>query len=995
MDRPSRIALLCAWILLLPFGVQRIQASEAEQILEQLRAPGSLRLEGAIEVKDIHAEIGLASLYLDEGILFLADPIAGRSVEMVFLGSGRLSAVPPDPVEKGQLELFTGEERLNASFQQAILVVPGDAAAEALLSDRKAAAVPTKIRSQAKELFDHWRSSPERRHISPNGPLLLDALGDPAMSSYFVGWFHDADRGDFLYMVEPDEFEQITLGQFVPMELTRLERWKIRGTIHNEQRRGRFIGMGIADLGTWDTWLSASMLDAEGAPAPAASPYEPLHYTIDATLDKKLKISGKTTIRLRAEVGDRRGVRMALFPDLQVTSTRDGNGQPLAFLQELGDLTIALPQGLAAGSELDVVIEFAGRILERTDSKTFALLSTAAWYPRVGTIDRATYDVTLRYPTKFDLLGSGRRIEYEPERGGVTRERRVFELPSPDFSFEIGDFQIEEIRSGEVTITVAFDRQSKQLGEAIRQQILDTVRESFEFYSEHYGPYPLDHMTVVTAPRSFSQGFFGFVTLSDDAMHSWGLLGLLLGVEDRRTIIAHEIAHQWWGNVIGWRSYRDQWLSEAMANHAALLFARQRKEGGRRVSRGPLTGAKRALLRTMDDGRTVESLGPLVLGLRLNSSRHEDAYNPIVYQKGAMVLDMLSRMFREEVFLEMLRRLIQAGETQLSTEEFLAAIQHMSGVNLDTFGRQFIYGTGLPQIDYTFEIVERSPGTWEVRGESKPRAPYRVEYEVVKSSSGFDVVRNSLTEMNIDDLEMMLPFTILAKPHAGESEDPEEQLFLSGRIGIKGSTSTFSVETEYEPLDFWFDRDGEALATFSCETRYPKRVLLRRGRTLAVAGSWDEAEATYRAALASPDRRNTAEEKQGEPKEEEETGEPSEASLARDVELHLLLADLYLDQGREQDAIQAIAIAEELGKSKRIAWERDMERLQNRMALRKGEYNRVYRQLRRIVYHDLSHTTTENLLFLAVAAREQGHRLEAERALQFAQERGANVSLLE
>jgi Peptidase family M1 domain len=992
MEHPSRMSVLCAWILLLPFGTQNIQASEAEQILEQLRAPASLRPEGAIEVNDVHAGIGLASLHLEEGILFLAEPIAGRTVEMVFLGSGRLVADPPDPLEKSQLELFTGEERLSASFQQAILVVPGDAAAEALLSDRKAAAVPTEVRSEAEELFDRWRSSPERRNISPHGPLLLDALGDPAMSSYFVGWFRDADRGDFLYTVEPDEFEQITLGQFVPMELGRLERWKLRGTIHNEQRRGRFIGMGIEDLGTWDTWLSASLRDASGIPAPSTSPYEPIHYTIDATLDKKLQIRAKATIHLRAEVGDRRGVRMALFPDLQVTSTTDGNGQSLPFLQELGDLTIALPRAPAAGSELTVVVEFGGRILERTDSKTFALLSTATWYPRVGTINRATYDVTLRYPTKFDLLGSGLRIEHESERGGVTRERRVFEIPSPDFSFEIGDFQIDELRSGEVTITVGFDRQSKQLDEGIRQQILDTVRESFEFYSERYGPYPLDHMTVVTSPRSFSQGFFGFVTLSDDAMHSWGLLGLLLGLEDRRWVVAHEIAHQWWGNVIGWRSYRDQWLSEAMANHAAILFARHRKEGKKGVSLGPLIGAKRALLKKMKDGRTVESLGPLVLGLRLNSSRHEDAYYPIVYQKGAMVLDMLSRMFREETFLEMLRRLIQAGETQLSTEEFLAAIQHMSGVNLDTFGRQFIYGTGLPHIDYTFEIVERSPGIWEVRGQSRPRALYRVEYEVVKTSSGFDVVRNPLTEMNIDDLEMMLPFTILAKPLAGESEDPEEQLLLSGRIGIKGSSSTFSVETEYEPLDFWLDRDGEALAVFSCESRYPKRVLLRRGRALAVAGSWDEAEATYRAALAAPDRRDTAEENQGDPKEEEETGE---ASLGRDVALHLLLADLYLDQGREQDAVQAIAIAEELGKSNRIRWVRDLDRLRNRMALRKGDYREVYRQLRRIVYHDLSYTTTEDLLFLAVAAREQGHRLEAERALQFAQERRANVSALE
>ena len=127
--------------------------------------------------------------------------------------------------------------------------------------------------------------------------------------------------------------------------------------------------------------------------------------------------------------------------------------------------------------------------------------------------------------------------------------------------------------------------------------------------------------SYVVTPRFFSQALLGFVTLSALMMADDARWALWLGLEDPRTVVAHEIAHQWWGHQVGWQGYRDQWLSEAMANYAAVLYGRNELGGDLRFAQGPTSGWQESLLAETEDGRPIESLGPLVLGARLISSR--------------------------------------------------------------------------------------------------------------------------------------------------------------------------------------------------------------------------------------------------------------------------------------------------------------------------------------------------------------------------------------
>src|SRR5690606_41036364 len=139
-----------------------------------------------------------------------------------------------------------------------------------------------------------------------------------------------------------------------------------------------------------------------------------------------------------------------------------------------------------------------------------------------------------------------------------------------------------------------------------------------------------------STPRDFSQSLPGLVTLSNPMMADLGWLGALAGVEDRRTVVVHELAHQWWGHLVGWRGYRDQWLSEAMANYAAVAWARATLPAGERPVFGPTARWRAALEAETADGRTIESLGPLVAGFRLASSKSAEAYAAIGDRKSVV-----------------------------------------------------------------------------------------------------------------------------------------------------------------------------------------------------------------------------------------------------------------------------------------------------------------------------------------------------------------------
>ena len=163
--------------------------------------------------------------------------------------------------------------------------------------------------------------------------------------------------------------------------------------------------------------------------------------------------------------------------------------------------------------------------------------------------------------------------------------------------------------------------------------------------------------------------------------------------------LAHELAHQWWGQAVGWKNYHEQWLSEGFAQYFAALYGRQVR--GDRVFSDMLRQFRRWSLSQSDQG-------PIHLGYRLGHIKSDlRVYRAIVYNKGAAVLHMLRRLLGDEAFFAGLRRFYDDRRFQKAgTDDLERALEAESGRTLDRFFERWIYGNDIPRIGFKSTIGE-------------------------------------------------------------------------------------------------------------------------------------------------------------------------------------------------------------------------------------------------------------------------------------------------
>jgi hypothetical protein len=789
----SQSLLLILWAFM---STGPVWAQQSPRDLHGKIKNASLDTARTVRIQDVRLQTGMAVLIIEDGLLFPAAPLGERTAEMVFMGRGRLLLEPPDEIEAGQLGLFTGGRILDAAFTEAIFVVGRDAASDILLDREPAGGIDQARIQYAARLYEAWKGGTVRRLVGVESALFLDALGDEAYDEYFAAWMRGTDIGDFYYVVDPAAVEQVLLGQFIPLELTDREKYELSLEVDWQQDQGRFVGRSLDDLGQLDTWLSASLRDDDGQLLPGTPGFEPERYVLDVEVQKgSQRISGAAWIEAKAVSGRRKAARLTLSTDFEVKRILDSDDTELYFVRNGWQISVPLPAPVPAGESITIKVEYEGNPLERTGGRSWALRDTAHWYPRMGEVDRARYDVTFRWPRSLDLLASGHHVDGGMTDNGRHWERRSLDVPTDNFSFEIGEYRIVELQAGDIAVRIGIDKDLVRYGEKEQHEsVQETVMDSLEFFQETFGSLPLKEFTVVTVYRNFSQGFLGFLTLSG-GMIFHGRPSSHFGMSDTRAVIAHEVAHQWWGNLVGWESYRDQWISEAMANYSAMLYGRERLGLSRAELRGPTKGWPKRLEKSLADGRTIESLGPVVLGQRLDSSLASNAYDRIVYLKGALVLGMLSRYFKsEKIFPELMGHIVQAASNSvISTEDYLYALETMTGTDLDWFSRQYIYGTGIPEIYYSYEFKELESGKWRVEGKARQESDYRYVYRIVETPGGrFDVRSTKIEELDTESSMLITPFQCrLAMEQPGKGKKRKKGTKSTydevyGRILLKG-----------------------------------------------------------------------------------------------------------------------------------------------------------------------------------------------------------------
>ena len=413
------------------------------------------------------------------------------------------------------------------------------------------------------------------------------------------------------------------------------------------------------------------------------------------------------------------------------------------------------------------------------------------------------------------------------------------------------------------------------------------------------------------------------------------------------------------------------------------------------VGLGPTAGWRSALERTTDDGRPLESLGPVVMGARLNSSLSSLAYQAIVYKKGAVVMDMLARLYEEQKFIEILRELVRVVSGRvITTDDFLVLLERIGGIDLGWFSLQYVYGTGIPEIIYDYRIEPLGDGKWLVEGEAVQRPSVIDSYRVTSDSQGrLDVVRDRSARLDVTESILVVPFQIGLKMNAGDPEsglgwNQERQLFVTGRLVLSGEKSPFRLELDQQPEILWLDRYGEVFGRFLAGSRWPRRAAYLRGLDQMAAGDVVGAEEALLAASRQPVLAGDGEALGGEL-------DVDRITWTVDVSIHLALAELYLDERRLEDASRQLDAARTaVPKADRWIFDRHIIPLGVRLDLLSGDSDAAFQSVKKALDGRLPFESAQAWALYAASAHLTGPDRDYLQACRGALDRGVDLGPL-
>ena len=630
-------------------------------------------------------------LRMEDGALFRTSEAVGPTA-LVFVGRGRVRFSPRPAAEGEQLRQFAGSTNLDRAVKWAFVRLHPDDFEE-LLDTSRLQLDPDSGRRRA-EALKRWNERASRS-------FLIDA--DLPRSP----WWLLPNQGDALV-----DFP-----------------WKGKRVLTYV-----LAGADAEDVNLFDRDHGAKICSYPSAGRPERTrggrqeEVDVLHHRLIARFDpRRLLLSAVDTLRLRllAPVST---LRLRLHDDFQVSSVSSEDGGQLLFfrVREQESLVVSLGPLVGRTDELSLTVRYAGRhdptSIQQELAQLFpeprpayveqALLtrpplvysSRTAWYPRPAEEDYATLEAHFDTPEDLLAVTGGELVSVRTAQG---RTRATYELREPGkyFSAVVGRLEDLGMRQlGEQKVR-GFGA-PRTIGETRKQMV--TAEELLAFYAERFGacPYPVVNHTLAeaTVPGGHSPPGLVYVQRRPAALAAQPLPEDPANFSDMPDFfLAHEVAHQWWGQGVAPASYREQWLSEAWAQYSAALWVRHRKG----------EGAFRSMLDRMAKwARRYDESGPIHLGYRLGHLAGDlRIQRAVVYDKGACVLHMFRQVLGDEAFFGGARSFLERHRyAKATTADLRAAFEDASGLDLGPYFEGWIYDTGLPTLVWSARTGKTSGG---------------------------------------------------------------------------------------------------------------------------------------------------------------------------------------------------------------------------------------------------------------------------------------------
>ncbi|WP_410639763.1 M1 family metallopeptidase [Amycolatopsis sp. lyj-346] len=460
-------------------------------------------------------------------------------------------------------------------------------------------------------------------------------------------------------------------------------------------------GLGALATGIVSVLLAGT---ASAAPSPGApgvgDPYYPnagnggtdvLHYDIRLTYQPATDLLSGTTTLLLTATQDLS--RFDLDFALKASSVRV-NSRPAQFTNQTGngELVVTPAQPLLKGQTATVVVAYADTPSTATvdglnawKKGSFGALgidepqSSAWWFPANDhPTDKATYDVSIEAPDGNAAISNGTLVRKTKQRAGWTRWQWRSTKPQATYltAFVVGKYEVVEATTpgGKPFVTAYGADLGDSLGAA--KASVERTPEINEFLATQFGPYPFEaEGGVVTSGIGFS--------LENQTRPVYGARNFRAG--SNTTLIAHENAHQWYGDSVAVGRWSDIWLNEGFASYAEWLWSEHEGEG---------TVAELAQY-TYDANPADADLWKLVPA----DPGADNQFDNAVYDRGALTLQALRTAVGDQAFFDILRtwHATKSG-SHGRILEFIALAEKISGKPLHDLFQTWLYTAGKPSV---------------------------------------------------------------------------------------------------------------------------------------------------------------------------------------------------------------------------------------------------------------------------------------------------------
>ena len=414
--------------------------------------------------------------------------------------------------------------------------------------------------------------------------------------------------------------------------------------------------------------------------------------------------------------------REARDPNLMINSIEDESGNEMSYVR-LGPFSglVILPETVPEGTDIVLRMDFTNKEMILKLTSTYSFLPREGWLPFVRYGDLIDFfDLTVKVPARYKALGVGHRASDEIVEGlNVTRWTSDNPVNFPTVIFGVyqeAESTVEATKSDGtvIPVTAYLDKDSISMWDMSPKfltRIANQAANSLNLYREIFGvDYPFDKLDLVNdpAPSLYGQAPSSIVFLGQLAFFGEGTLqesGGAYMTRFNKSLVAHEVAHQWWGNSIANHNQSNYWFVESLAEYSSAMYV-EAAFGKKEYKRHVDTWRRKIL-----DDQPMNSV-------QLAPTLWTGAYQAAVYAKGPYAFHILRETVGREKFNKFLKMLAQELEGEaIVTRDIQRIAEKAFGGGMEWFFDQWIRGVGMPILTVNYRTSEAEDGKFIVEGE--------------------------------------------------------------------------------------------------------------------------------------------------------------------------------------------------------------------------------------------------------------------------------------